>query len=353
MNGEKILFSLFKGYDIQVQKRYNYGSVLSMLTGEIGSMLLNRAISVVLLCGFGLSQAMAEEANWVQKKIKAFDESNIEFQRSQTYVPFVPLAFLGARSYGSSSIEIEGSDSVDYDLSSVTQAAGLPVLLNDNNALMFGEYLARTKFSPDGNDSVDSFHVDSFGLPIGWLQQVNSQWQAAAFVMPLAHKSSETNSDWTWQYLAGAFGRYVQSDQLWWAYGLYADVGFGDEDIYLPYLGASWSVNNHWTISAIMPWPAVLYSPNEDWLFQVGASPSGASWRTDDDFNDVSVNFDAWDFGFTAERRLVGNFWGSINSGVGGLRGLRFEGGDFEGAETSVSSSAYIGLSIKFRPAVR
>ena len=313
----------------------------------------------------------ADKDSFFQNSIADFKNSNIEFQRGQSQVPFFAIAALGGKYYadfeleGASSNDIAergGSALITYDIDSFFQYAGLPILLDDNNVLIIGEYVARTDFNTD-TQGYDSFYVQSLGLPVGWLQQASDNWQLGGFVMPLGHYSSQENSDWSWQVMGGAFSRYVQTDNLWWAFGLYVDIT-PDDNTYLPYIGASWAMNNHWTLSAIMPWPAILYAPNDDWLFRLGAAPSGASWRIHatadtgpiaagnaDELN-VGINFDAWDFGASIERRMFDNIWLGFNAGIGGLRGLRFSGGDWKGTEFDVSSSPYIGLNLNYRPSV-
>ena len=182
----------------------------------------------------------AGEDSLMQEIISGFKDSNIEFQRGNSHVPFFPLAILGAKNYDSFEVEVGAQLDFEYDVEHFNQSAMLPILINDNNALIVGEYLARTKFSSQSQSQngfvADDFSVDSVGIPIGWLSQLDSDWQAGGFVMPLAHKTSHKDADWSWEYLGGAFGRYVQSDNLWWAFGAYVNVAPGD-DTYLPYLG--------------------------------------------------------------------------------------------------------------------
>lgn len=342
-------------------------NVLSMNTGDM------KIVLKISLLFFLIAPVNADSL--LKDIIAGFEDSNIEFQRGKSYVPFFPLAILGAKSYDSFEVELGDSLNLEYDVDHFVQNANLPILINDNNALIIGEYLARTTFSYADEQSdayARSFSVDSVGIPIAWLSQLQPNWQAGGFVMPMAHKTSHKNAGWSWEYLGGAFGRYVQSDNLWWAFGAYVNVAPG-EDTYLPYLGASWALNEHWSLSAIMPWPAILYAPNDDWLVRLGAAPSGASWQLEAESgellssgdstqliaaqayepSDASINFDAWDFGLSLERRLAGNFWLGAEAGIGGLRGLRISGGDWHGADTQVSSSAYIGLNINFRPSTR
>lgn len=293
------------------------------------------------------------EDSFMRRMTQQFADSEIEFARSESNAPFLPLAFVSGTAYGSAEVDgrKRGLENLDYDVDTLSQFAALPVLLGERDALIFGEYLSWSHFDVDGGQ-FDSFDVGTLSPMLGWLRQVDPAWQAAAFVMPMAHRSSLDGSDWTWQYMGGVFARYVQTEHLWWAFGFYADVAPGD-NFYIPYVGASWVIDERWTVSAIMPWPAVLYAPNRDWLFRLGASPSGSSWSFKPDGADTSVNLDAWDFGLGAERRLGGNIWLAMEAGIGGFRGLRFSGDDLKSPDIDVSTSPYVGITLNFRPSLQ
>ncbi len=337
-----------KGYQQRLVRR----GFLSPLVGHVSASPLPRC---VLLLGLLLAgESFASDAGVVERQIQAFEDSEFIFARGgASNVPFPPLAFIGASHYGNAKVEGLGTEGpIEYNLSSVTQAAGYPWLVGDRDALVVGEYLSWSKFRID-SDPGENFNVSSIGIPLAWLRQVNEQWQTAAFVFPMGHKSDRDDSDWTVQTMGGVFARYVQTDQLWWAFGFYADVGPGD-DFYIPYVGATWMINERWTLSGIMPWPALLYAPNQDWLFRFGVSPSGASWSLapENTDKDVSLNLDAWDLGASVERRLSGGIFASLEAGIGGFRGLRLDGTDLEDADFEVHSSPYIKLDINFRPGV-
>ncbi len=285
------------------------------------------------------------------RQIQAFADSEFVFQRSSSLIPFPPLAFVGTKHY--SDAEVTSSSrgvELNYGLTSVSQAAAIPLLLTERDAIVIGEYLNWSSFRIR-DDAAEDFNVATIGLPIGWIRQIDPQWQVAAFVMPMGHKSTAEDADWTWQTMGGAFWRYVQNDRLWWAFGAYFDAAPGD-DFYIPYLGASWTINDHWTLSAIMPWPAVLYAPNDDWLFRLGLAPSGASWSAYPPGEDhaVVMNLDAWDFGLSVERRLFGGYHAGLEVGVGGFRGLRFDDAGLEGIDIDAGTSAYFALEFNFRP---
>ena len=293
--------------------------------------------------------AVAQEA-FMQQLTRQFADSKIEFPRTGSNAPFVPLAYMGATSYGSADVDGRDGGSLEYDVTTVSQYATLPLLLGERDALIIGDYLSWSDFSVKGEER-NSFDVTSVGLPVGWLRQIDPAWQAAAFVMPMGHYDNSAGGSWTWQYMGGVFARYVQHERLWWAFGFYADIAPGD-NFYIPYLGASWVINEYWTLTAVMPWPALLYAPTRDWLVRLGASPSGSSWSFQPGSGEAAINLDAWDFGLGVERRLAGNIWLSAEAGVGGFRGLSLSGSDVNAPEVNVGSSPYVGININFRPSL-
>lgn len=298
----------------------------------------------------GLLPGLAWGDDFLKGAIDRLRSSDIEFQRSGSNAPYTPLVYVGARRYGDARlVNAEGERVLDFEQSTLSASAVLPLYVGQRDAVLGGAWLSQSRFSAD-NPQVRDFTVDSVGLPLGWLRQVQPRWQVAAFAMPLGHRSSQANSDWSLQLMGGAFARYIQSDTLWWAFGVFADHA-PDERYALPYVGAAWIINRRWTLSAIMPWPAITYAPNRDWLFRLGASPSGASWTVSPNSDDIAVNLATWNFGLTAERHIKGPFWGAFEAGVGGLRGLRFDGRskEIETPDISVGSSGYVALSLRLR----
>ncbi|WOJ98256.1 DUF6268 family outer membrane beta-barrel protein [Congregibacter brevis] len=310
-----------------------------------------QSLLIAIALVFAVAKVTAQ--NFVQDTVTAFDNSEFIFQRSVSNAPFIPIAYLGARSYGEAQIENAlTKKTLDFTQQGASAGTGVPFLISERDAVVVGAYLSSNRFESD-SDETEDFRVDTVGLPLGWFRQVNNEWQAAAFVMPLGHRSTQESSDWTLQTMGGVFARYTQNEKLWWAFGLFGDDNPNDSYV-IPYLGASWVINPRWTISAIMPWPAVVYSPTQDWMFRLGASPSGAAWSLQPVNNDVAVSLDAWDFGLSAERRIYKNVWLEARTGIGGLRGFRFNSGNgqLEDPDISVGSSGFFALSLKLRPAM-
>ena len=80
--------------------------------------------------------------------------------------------------------------------------------------------------------------------------------------------------------MGGAVARYTRNDRLWWLFG----VGFDDSDFgttWIPYVGASLILNQRCSVSALLPWPQIIYAPSQEWFVSLGASYSGNSWALD------------------------------------------------------------------------
>lgn len=315
----------------------------------IGKVLLSRGVRrlMAVVCLHALYLPLAT-AGTLEDWIRGFAESEIVFARSSSKVPFQPLAYLDMSFYNDSEIRRPDAKSLSFDQTTVSQGAVAPFLLGPRDVVFVGEWLGWSHFDAR-NDAFQSFEVLSVGVPVGWLRQVDDRWQAAAFVMPLGHRANLGDAPWSWETLGGAFARLAQTDQLWWVFGAYFDVGHG-EDTYLPYLGAAWELSDQWTLSAILPWPAILYAPDRDTLFRFGAAPSGASWSLRPGNERVSFTLDSWDLGLSAERRIHGNLWLMAEAGVGGLRGLRVTEGEWHEPEIDLGASPYVSIGINFRP---
>jgi hypothetical protein len=307
--------------------------------------------TVVVLGFFVGGQARADLiGDW----IASFEGSDFVFERGRSNVPFQPLAWLSATGYKDTELDHPAADggNVTFGQSTLSQTAVVPFLLGPRDAVLIGEWLSTSRFEGEGG-LIEDFSVHSAAVPIAWIRQLDPDWQVGAFVMPLGYKATLDDADWRWETLGGAMVRWVQSDRLWWAFGAFAEVGPG-EDTILPYVGASWSYDERWTLSAIMPWPAVLYAPTPHLLFRLGLTPTGTAWNLVSDGTQVNFELDAWDAGIKAEWRLARgqNYWLGVEAGVSGLSGLRVSGGRWHGAELDVGTAPFVRLTLAWRPGV-
>ena len=298
-----------------------------------------------------ISEVVPPEEGFIERAARAFTESDLVFARSFSNAPFLPVAFLGGTHYGDATVSEEGATPETagrkYQVSSTSQYAGVPFLLSKRSMAVLGEYVSYADFSVDNGED---FSVTSASIAAGYLYQVNPDWQVIAALVPFYNHSSlgERGQDY-WQVMGGAVARYTRNDRLWWLFGVvFDDSDFGTS--VLPYVGASLTLNERWSVSAILPWPQVMYAPSKDWFISLGASYSGNSWAIDSGTGKVGLNLSGFDFGFGGAMRLKGPLWLEGAVGVGGLRALTITDGDVSGPSIDVSSSPFINLSLTFRP---
>jgi hypothetical protein len=291
------------------------------------------------------------EEGFIERAARAFTDSDLVFARSFSNAPFLPVAFLGGTHYGDAAVSDEGATpetaGQKYQVSSTSHYAGVPFLLSKRSMAVLGEYVSYADFSVDNGED---FTVTSASIAAGYLYQVDPDWQVIAALVPFYNRSSigERGKDY-WQVMGGAVARYTRNDRLWWLFGVvFDDSDFGTT--WLPYVGASLTLTERWSVSAILPWPQLMYAPSKDWFVSLGASYSGNSWAVNNATGAVGLNLSGFDFGFGGGMRLKGPLWLEAAVGVGGLRALTITDGDVSGPSIDVSSSPFINLSLTFRP---
>jgi hypothetical protein len=286
------------------------------------------------------SVAVPPEESFIERSARAFTESDLVFVRGFSNAPFLPVAMLGNTHYGDAMVSEEGATpetaGTRYSVNSTSQYGGVPFLLNKRSMVVLGEYVSYSNFSVDNGED---FSVASATLGAGYLYQVNDDWQMIGALVPFYNHSSigERGKDY-WQVMGGAVARYTRNERLWWLFG----VGFNDSDFgttWVPYVGASLILNERWSVSALLPWPQVIYAPNKDWFVSLGAAYSGNSWAVNSTTGAVGLNLSGFDFGFGGAMRLKGPLWLEGTVGVGGLRSLTFNDGELSGPSIDVSSS--------------
>lgn len=286
--------------------------------------------------------------------VTRFAQSDFVFPRGNSDVPFLPLAWFSATEYNRASFthpDNSASD-VDYRQSNLSEGALVPVPVTSRDAVVVGEWVSATQLREIDADK--TLNVLSVSVPLGWARQVNHDWQAAAFIAPLGQ--TDHQSSWYWQTLGGVFARYLRNDDLAWIFGAYFEQS-SLEHFYTPYVGATWIINPHWTLGLVLPWPGINYAPNPDLQFRFGLAPSSSSWSAESLDTSAGatrprINFDSYNLGLSAERRVYGNLWLGIEAGWSGLRGLTIVGGRYDSLETQLNGTGFVMLMLNFRPAL-
>ncbi len=309
---------------------------------------LGRRLSSILAFSFAAASAQAE--GLVDSLVRRFTESEFEFLRAKSNAPFLPLAWVTATAYDEGEFRMPDGNGtpITFSQTSFSQGAFAPIPLGERDALVIGDWISATRFELQGAPR-DELNLFSVSIPVGWIRQQSPDWQIAAFVSPLGHHTND--DDWYWETLGGVFARRVTSDNVAWIFGAYFDVA-PLEDFYTPYIGATFVLNERWSINAVMPWPGVTYAPTTETYFRFGVVPSGASWSIEADGSQPRMNLSSWNFGLSMEHRLHKNIWFGAEIGVAGIRGLSLVGGDFEEPETKLDNTGYALLTINWRPGV-
>lgn len=304
---------------------------------------------------------VAEEADtdsalgrYIAEKVRAFSESDIEFSRSRSNAPFLPIAYLGTSFYEDATVREfpEAGDTISYRERTASIAAGLPILLNKTDTLVLGFYASDSDFTVDdpGVSEAQEFSVETAALGVGYFKQWNHDWQVMGFLLPFYNDNNLEQGTAYWQTMGGVFTRYMASDDIWWMFGAFASNS-PFESYWLPYVGVSYTINEEWTLSGVMPWPQVIYAPSPDWFIAVGGMISGSGWAIDTGQGAASRDINAFDFGLDFSHRLKGSLWASLSAGFGGLRTLQFDNGtDLDGPEFDISRSPFIRLNLSVRP---
>ena len=297
------------------------------------------------------TEVVEADGNIIAQAAQAFAESELVFVRGLSNAPFLPVALLGSDYYDDAMVSEEGATpdvaGKHYQVSTANQYAGVPFLLNKRSMVVLGEYLSYADFSVENGED---FSTTSAAIAAGYLYQLTNDWQLMGGILPVHHRSSlgERRKDY-WQVMGGALTRYTRNDRLWWLFGVvFDDSEFGTT--WLPYIGASLIINQAWSVSALLPWPQVIYAPSKDWFVSAGASYSGSSWAVNSSTGAVGLNLSGFDFGVGGARRLNGALWIEAKAGVGGLRGLSINDGDISGPAIDVSSSPFISIRLTLRP---
>ena len=151
------------------------------------------------------------------------------------------------------------------------------------------------------------------------------------------------------QVMGGAVVRYTRNDRPWWLFGVvFDDSDFGTT--WLLCVGSSLTLNERWSVSAMLPWPQLMSAPSKDWFVALGAFYSGNSWALHNATGAVGLNLSGVDFGFGGGMRLKGSLWLEGAAGLGGLRALTITDGDLSGLSSDVTRSRFTNLSLTFRP---
>jgi hypothetical protein len=313
--------------------------VLSMIstTCKLGFVL------ALLLCSSVSTRAGLQEI------LDAIRESEFVFTRSETLVPFIPVAWAYDQLYPNADFSDTQSVLEDATVRQNTVEAGavLPVSIKKRDMFLLGADVGWNKLSIETGPYRDQSIVRV--IPVGaWLRQVNPDNLVGAFIAPQFTKETREGDSWGTSGYAGMICRYSISDSLSLYYGGIYEDAYGDGTLY-PYLGLEWHPSPSLALSLIFPWPTLTYAPGNRWIFQLGMSPGGTSWvRRDGDYESIDA-VGSWNFNAHMGYRMTGNIWVVGGAGVAGFRSFE-SGPDDQRIRFESDPGPVFRLALEFRP---
>ncbi len=241
--------------------------------------------------------------------------SDFNIANDQTNSPFFSLGTLRLEYQPDIKIKNCQGNKKQCRFSYVTtnQKLFLPVWVGQKNMVLAGETLAWSHLIHDGK-STDIFTP---GALLAWLMQISDNWQIGAGTYWYADLGKKSITDNRFGTVNGIIARYRHHDSL---HGYLGVVYVKDNDSSVfPYLGVNWDINQEWNISALLPWPAINYSPTKNWLFSLGASPAANRYSSNSQGKIIDDKFNKVDLQLSAERRLYKILWGKLGIGFSGF----------------------------------
>ncbi|HEY4212530.1 MAG TPA: hypothetical protein VGM84_13705 [Steroidobacteraceae bacterium] len=312
-----------------------------------------RSLRSLLLGVAAITAGEARADSLIGELVRRFSASQFELVRGNTDVPFLPLGWVTLTGYERVDVlDADGRQTgLQYQQLSASEGALLALPVGQWDLFGIGEWAETTSFRAK-TAPAPNIDVFSLAVPVGWAHQLKHNWQLAAFVAPVGHKSSEDG--WYWEAMGGLFGRYTSSERTAWLFGAYFDVSSFSQ-FYTPYAGATFNIGAHWAIDVVVPWPGVTYAPTANWFVRIGAAAADNSWTFGAQGNTPRVSVTGIDVGIHTEHRVYRDVWFGLEAGVSGLRGftLSGSGSGWQPVEGNLSGKGYALLTVTLRPSAR
>ncbi len=279
--------------------------------------------------------------------IEAIMRSDFIFDKNISNVPFLPLGYLQLKH--NHAIEFEDSclsvDACDFAYTSLSQGFGLPVWVGQQDMLILGETLESDALEFDNQ----TIRINSWGVLAAWIAQPSTSWQVGVFAYGWKGFDQDAEVEQQRGLIIGGGGRYRHQPRFHSYWGL-VGIDEGDDPLYYPYIGFDWFIGQTVSISALVPWPTISYSPDTDTIYKFGASVSGSDLVTEVDGKIRNNSLGVIDFGIGYEKRLSGMLWLDTGIGYSGYAKLLITSDSDIEFESNLERSPFLRLSLNLRP---
>ncbi len=283
-----------------------------------------------------------------EQLIEAIMRSDFVFDKNISNVPFFPLGYLQLTNNPDLSLQEDCfvDQDCDFSYTNLSQGFGLPVWVGQEDMVILAETLEsdRLKFE---NQSVS---INTAGVMAAWVSQPDPKWQTGAFVYYYDGFDVDRVVKPTGGTIIGGGARYRHDATLHSYWGLVRLDDKNSNALTLPYVGFDWFIGKTISVSGLLPWPAVSYSPDRDTIYRFGASVSGSNFQVDQEGELINTNLGLVDLGVAYEKRLSGMFWLQLGAGYAGFSRLAITSdNDFE-FDSNLEQSPFIRIAINLRP---
>jgi len=204
-----------------------------------------------------------------------------------------------------------------------------PVVLNDDNVLLFGLAHQQNVITDNVNLNGDnSLKFSSSMIQIGW----EHKWNAKSKMLFMSMTRLNTDFKFVdlshFQQGAVALGTTSRSEKFDWKYGLYYNAEFFGP-MFVPLFGFNWAINEKWRLKMVIPVNLELsYMPSDKFRTGLRFDGVNASYRTNlntnlnwiDGYHIDKADNNAWAF---AEFNLGKNVWIHAKAGYSIIRKYR------------------------------
>ncbi len=274
--------------------------------------------------------------------------SDFIFDKNISNVPFFPLAYFQAKYNPDFTLEDSclSGQGCDFSYSSISQGFGLPVWVGQKDMIILAETLESDRLGFNSQNIT----LNNVGLLGAWISQPSSQWQTGLFLYAYDGFDEDDEIQATGGVIFGGGGRYRHHSNLHSYWGLVRLDDKMQDLVMYPYIGFDWFIGKTLSVSALIPWPSISYSPDTDTIYRFGASLSGSDWLLNDENKLVSHSLGIVDFGMFYEKRLSGMFWLETGLGYSGYSRLSISSDDDLEFESKLEPSPFLRLSLNLRP---
>ncbi|MFT5820361.1 MAG: hypothetical protein ACI8ZM_001600 [Crocinitomix sp.] len=206
--------------------------------------------------------------------------------------------------------------------------AKLPIVLNDENVLIFGmEYQQNSITFQENPLSIDlEYKFASIMLQLGLEHKWNTKSKMLFMAIPRLNTDFNGIDISHFQLGGLALGTTSRSDNFDWKYGLYYNGElFGP--MFVPLFGFNWKINDKWRLKTVIPINLELSYQANDW-FRAGLRFDGVNGSYKMGPNVFQPNYhldkadnNVWVF---TEFNLGKNVWFHLKAGASVLRKYRF-----------------------------